>query len=137
MINLSGIVAQAGGTLPAGTYAATIDAVETKNTKANDGKYLEVWFKISNGAFAGRKVKHRFNIENKSQKAREIGLGELKHLATCVGISGDQLDEKSLIGKQVGLKTKVKVDEDREFAEVKSFLLFDQAPVESSPKKAF
>lgn len=71
--------------LPVGTYRLMIDDVETKPTKENNGKLVNVTFLVVGGEYEGRKVWDRFNIENKSADAQRIGRGQFKRLLACIG----------------------------------------------------
>ena len=66
--------------MPAGEYVLRLIEGNVKNTKLNDGKYLECVFEVceENGSFVGRKIWGRFNFENKSKQASDIGIGQLK-----------------------------------------------------------
>jgi len=58
--------------VPAGTYLAMIVDSEWVNTKAGDGKYLLLHFKILDGEFAGRIILDILNLDNPNPIAVEI-----------------------------------------------------------------
>ena len=78
----AGDVVESGGfdPLPAGEYVIRLNEANVKNTKNNDGKYLDCLFEVcqENGSFVGRKIWGLFNFENKSRVATNIGIGQLK-----------------------------------------------------------
>jgi hypothetical protein len=90
-----------GGTfepLPAGRYVATVISAEIKDT-AKGGKYLKVVEQIWDEEYAN------FNIQNASEKAQQIGRGQLSALAQACGLppgipaSSQELMEKMHIIK--------------------------------------
>ena len=66
--------------MPPGEYVIRLNEANVKNTKNNDGKYLDCLFEVcqENGSFVGRKIWGLFNFENKSRVAANIGIGQLK-----------------------------------------------------------
>ncbi len=93
-------------TLPAGWYKALVEKSEVKPTKDTNGTYLAVEYKILDGQFAGRKVFGRFNIQNASQRAVEIGYAQLSALAHAVGVLHVQ-DSSQLHNIPLQIKLKV------------------------------
>jgi hypothetical protein len=71
--------------IPAGKYRAQVTETELKQTKAQDGQLLKAKFEILDGEFAGRAIFTNYNLVNKNKQAQEIGLGQLKALATYSG----------------------------------------------------
>jgi hypothetical protein len=55
----------------AGDYDAVLESSEEKRTKADDGSYLNLRFKIVDGKFKGATVFCIMNIGNKSDQARQ------------------------------------------------------------------
>lgn len=72
--------------LPAGKYKAVIVASEEKETKKQDGSYLQLTFEVIEGEFQGRKVWARLNLNNKNQTAVDIARGELSAICRAVGV---------------------------------------------------
>lgn len=68
-----------------GWYPTNIIMTEMKPTKAQDGFYLEIKFRISSGVNAGRTLTSRLNLQNKSQQAVDIAYGELSAICHAVG----------------------------------------------------
>jgi hypothetical protein len=64
--------------LPAGSYHVRCDSAQIKDTRAGTGQYLETVLVVTGGDHEGRKIWHRFNINNPSEKAQEIGRSQLK-----------------------------------------------------------
>lgn len=96
-----------GGTfepLPAGRYVATVISAELKDTQKG-GKYLKVVEQVWDEDYAGRQIHVNFNILNASEKAQQIGRGQLSALAQACGLppgipaSSQELLEKMHIVK--------------------------------------
>ena len=95
-----------GGCLPAGTYTATIEKADKKESvnKATS-KYLSIQYKVCdmesrNGAVFFDSV----NIHNESEQAQEIGRKRLKSMLVACGASEAELKTvgpEFLIGKKV------------------------------------
>jgi hypothetical protein len=71
--------------LPGGKYSAVIDNTEIKDTKAGNGRYIVITYKITSGPASGRLVFVNYNIENPSQVAVDIGMSQLKQVCEAVG----------------------------------------------------
>ena len=71
--------------LPAGTYEAQVIESEVKDTKAGDGKMLNVTWEITAGPFERRKVWDRINIQNPSAQAQGIGQRRLADMCEAMG----------------------------------------------------
>lgn len=71
--------------IPTGWYRAKVSGSRLKDTKAGDGKYLEVEFTILGPSYEGRRVWGRFNLENPSDRAVEIGRAQFGELCRAVG----------------------------------------------------
>ena len=96
--------------LPAGWYAAEIDAAAVKDTKAKTGKYLKLEFVVLDEPHAGRRLFTQINLSNPNPKAVEIGQRELAGLAVACGITALR-DSAELLQKRIGVKVKIKTDE--------------------------
>ena len=96
--------------LPAGWYAAEIDAAAVKDTKAKTGKYLKLEFVVLDEPHAGRRLFTQINLSNPNAQAVEIGQRELAGLAVACGITALR-DSAELLQKQIGVKVKIKADE--------------------------
>ena len=72
--------------LPAGQYLAIITENEMNDTKARDGKYLELTFEVVDGQDKGRKLWARLNLQNKSKTAAKIARGELSAICRAVNV---------------------------------------------------
>lgn len=107
--------------LPKGIYEACITASSVKNTKAGTGKYLAVEFTIFEEEFAGRKVFANFNIQNESEKAQKIGLGQLSALCKACGKTGIVDDSSELHDLPVLIKVDVGEYNNQPKNEVKGF----------------
>lgn len=72
---------------PEGEYTVTCTEAELKSTKAGTGKYIECKFISEDGT-----VWDMFNIINNSEKAQEIGRGQLKTFLRCSGADVNSFD---------------------------------------------
>jgi hypothetical protein len=71
--------------LPGGKYSAVIDNTEIKDTKAGNGRYIVITYKITSEPASGRLVFINYNVENPSQVAVDIGKSQLKQVCEAVG----------------------------------------------------
>ena len=91
--------------LPSGTYPVYVDHAEFKKTKAGFDA-LNVRFKVSGSGYKGRVLFNLFNINNPSEKAKNIALSELKSLLLAGGLKESELKFASrdeLLSKVLGL----------------------------------
>jgi hypothetical protein len=79
--------------IPDGRYVVVITKSEVKPTKAGDGKYLDLTMQVVDGPFKGRQFWPKLNIQNKSEKAQQIGLGQLS--AICKAVGRSQIQDSS------------------------------------------
>jgi hypothetical protein len=82
--------------LPDGKYLAIMTKSEVVPTKAGTGEMLKATFTIFDEKYAGRLVFHNFNIKNASEKAQQIGLGQLKSCYLAMGLKGLPADSSEL-----------------------------------------
>ena len=94
--------------LPKGEYRIKMTEREIKQTKAGTGKYLKAKFMVVSGPFAFRSLWHNFNIQNPSEKAQSIGLGQLSQLSKAVGFAGIPDDSSHLLEIDVLADVKIK-----------------------------
>jgi Flp pilus assembly CpaE family ATPase len=71
-----------------GDYIVTCKKAEVKETRDGTGKYINALFETDRG----QTIWHMFNIENKSQKATDIGRAQLKEFMRV----GGKLDPNTL-----------------------------------------
>lgn len=113
MGNLSGIFDGVGQkpttseALPEGQYLVTIAKAEVKETKAKDGHYINVQYKVIDGQFVNRVVFGRYNIRNKNPDAQRIGQEQFYQLREALGMQSVQ-DTNLLEGKSLFVKLGVK-----------------------------
>jgi hypothetical protein len=72
--------------IPAGWYNAKVDSTEFKPTRAGTGEYLQITWKIVDGAYEGRLVWDRLNLNNPNNQAVEIAKRHLSALCRAVGV---------------------------------------------------
>lgn len=71
--------------LAAGKYSAIIDNTTIKDTKAGNGRYIVITYKITSEPASGRLVFVNYNIENPTQAAVDIGKSQLKQVCEAIG----------------------------------------------------
>jgi len=103
MINIDLSKVETNEWLP-GEYQVTCTGAELKDTK-NMGKMIKVEFTTS----SGRKLWHNFNIVNQSEKAQEIGLGQLKSFLKAAAFPNpDHLtNEADMLNLRATVKVKI------------------------------
>lgn len=83
--------------LPKGEYRAEIANSEVVPTVRGDGLICKVKILITQEPYQGRWVFHNFNVKNPSEKAQQIGRGQLSALnAACTGKPGIPNDSTDL-----------------------------------------
>lgn len=97
--------------VPDGSYNADIEKAELRQTKDGTGQYINLQIKILGPTNAGRVVFGTINIQNKSEKAEEIGLRQLKELRAALGMAALR-DTDDLVGRQVKVKIKTQPEKD-------------------------
>lgn len=132
-IDLNNVEADSGGSvLPAGSYHCQVESSELKQTKDGQGHYFNVMFDVIGEKFNGRKIFHIFNIQNKSEKAQQIGLGQLKSMVVA---SGGEVTKITSADDIVGLEcmVKVKIQNDPKYGESNRVVSFSPVPAERVP----
>lgn len=88
--------------IPPGKYTAEIVVTHLRPTKAGDGRYLQIEFKITHGPYLGRKLWARVNLENASAVAVRMAKAELSAICHAVGVLTPR-DSAELHGKRLVL----------------------------------
>lgn len=70
--------------LPAGEYLSVISDCELRETNDGTGKYLSLKWQVIQGDHEGRIFFENINIQNKSEKATQIGLSMLGEISKCI-----------------------------------------------------
>jgi hypothetical protein len=96
--------------LPAGWYDVEVDKTELRNTKAGNGSYISVQFRVQGPSHAGRVVFGTYNLANPNPKAVEIGHAQFRSLHTACGLP-HITDTDQLIGRTCAIKLVVKLDD--------------------------
>ena len=89
--------------IPAGWYVAKITKAELRDTKAGNGKYINIRYDIMGPAYEGRAVFGMINVKNASEQAEEIGRQNLGDLMRAIGLTKVR-DTEQLIGGQCQIK---------------------------------
>jgi hypothetical protein len=74
--------------LPPADYRVQITDSDVRATKDGLGRFVWVEMEVLDGEHANRKLWHNFNIVNSSDKAQQIGLGQLSALCHAIGVTG-------------------------------------------------
>ena len=82
---------------------ARINHEALKQTKAGNGRYLQVAFKVTSGVAAGGTVWGQFTVMNPSAKAVEIGREQIGELGWACGL-GKGADSSALKGKRLQIR---------------------------------
>lgn len=93
--------------IPAGWYNALIESSENKPTKDGSGAMLVLTFKVVDGAYAGRKLFSRLNLQNNNPQAVEIAYKDLSAICHAVGVL-DVADSAQLHNLPMKLKVSLK-----------------------------
>lgn len=93
--------------LPDGWYAALIDSSEVKQTKAGNGEYLALRFKIVEGDFENRTVFTNLNLVNPNAQAVEIARRTFSSICHAVGVLNPE-DTSELHGIPMSIKIKLR-----------------------------
>ena len=72
--------------IPNDWYNVAMTASEMKPTNAGDGAYLECVVKVIDGAYAGRLLWIRLNLDNPSQAAVDIAYKQLNSICEATGV---------------------------------------------------
>ncbi len=98
------------GVIPEGWYDATINTAEVKSTKDGTGSYINIRFDITGPSHAGRVVFGKINTNNKSEKAEQIGLQQLRELMLATGVERLR-DTDQLVGRGCSIKVTIRKQE--------------------------
>jgi len=72
--------------VPAGKYLVVAAESDIKPTKSANGSFLEIKFEIIEGAYKGRTLYARLNLDNPNPTAVKIARAELSALCRAVGV---------------------------------------------------
>lgn len=86
MIDPNAQPSQDMGAIPAGEYVAQIVDSNVLPTKTNDGQFLELVYRITEGPFTGRQVWARLNIDNPNAKTVAIANEQLAAIRVACGL---------------------------------------------------
>ncbi len=95
--------------IPAGWYAVQMVESEMKPTSAGNGAYLQVTLQVLEGAFAGRKVIDRMNLNNPNATAVQLAQARLSSYCHATGVI-QCMDSAQLHGIPMKVKLSVRTD---------------------------
>ena len=84
--------------LTPGKYRAVIINDNLSDTKAGDGKKLEVTFQLLDQPYKGDEIKTNLNIINAHPKAQAIGQGQLKRICNICKVGFPPEDTRKMYG---------------------------------------
>ena len=123
--------------IAAGWYPAQLEKSEMKKTKAGDGSYLSLMFKILDGESKGRTIFTNLNLDNPNPVAVEIAERNFSSLCHATGVLVVK-DTEQLHGKPVEIKVGISPAEGKYDAsnDIKGYRKLDDTPdfVESEEK---
>ncbi len=97
--------------IPAGDYRVVLTKSELRDTKAKDGKYLELEFEVIEGELKGRKVWDRLTLNHANATAVKIAQARLSSLCRACGVMTPK-DSTELHNLPVIAKVKLKKRQD-------------------------
>ena len=117
--------------IPAGEYLVTATEATVVATKAGNGEYIKLRFKILNTDHRNKILFHTFNMVNPNSEAVKIGMQQLKGYMTSAGFTNFKFNEiNDLCGKQVLAVVKLKEDNKYGTQAVISYFRTAQAEVQ-------
>ena len=73
--------------LPAGEYVVKIENAVWKETKNQDGQYLQINMAVADGEHSGAPIIDRLNLKNRNDMAVKIARGQFAALREAVGVA--------------------------------------------------
>lgn len=98
--------------LPDGDYTVQIVKADLKETNDGQGNYFNFQLKVTEGKFANRFIFAMVTRRNKSEKAEQIGHGQLRTIMESGGLSMLQ-DTDQLIGISVSVRVGSEIYNDK------------------------
>jgi hypothetical protein len=93
--------------IPAGRYNLMVEDTDMCETKAGNGHYLKITFKVIEGEYVNRFIWLNLNLDNPNPKAVEIAQRELSGLCRACGKMSIE-DSEELHGEIVSGQVKIK-----------------------------
>ena len=110
--------------LPAGEYVVKIERAEWRETKNQDGHYLQINMTVVDGERRGALIVDRLNLRNKNEVAVRIARGQFAALREAVGVSNpkDTADMENIRFRVVLKCTRRNDDPDKMTNEVTRYI---------------
>ena len=108
--------------IPAGVYTAEITDSDMVQTKAGNGQYIKLTFRIIDGQHTNRLVWTNLNVQNPNEKAVQIAREQLSAICHAVNVM-NLTNTEQLHG--IPLQIKVTVRQDAQYGdsnEIKDFM---------------
>ena len=119
--------------IPEGEYLAKIVDSDTRKTRANDGEYVWLKFKICEGEYCNREIPAILNVKNKNIETSKIATMHLLQVSLSAGFSKLPNDTTMFHGIPMNIKVVCKKytynGEERIKNEIKKYTRRGAAPV--------
>lgn len=100
--------------VPAGDYQVEIKKVEAKETHNKDGMYFNFRLDILGPTNAGRIIFAIVNVKNASEKAQQIGQGQLKDIMRALNLQSVSNTDQFIGGK---LTVKLAIEKSEQYGD--------------------
>jgi len=100
--------------VPAGDYQVEIKKVEAKETRNKDGMYFNFRLDILGPTNAGRIIFAIVNVKNASEKAQQIGQGQLKDIMRALNLQSVSNTDQFIGGK---LTVKLSIEKSEQYGD--------------------
>lgn len=100
--------------VPAGEYQVEIKKVEAKETRNKDGMYFNFRLDILGPSHAGRIIFAIVNVKNASEKAQQIGQGQLKDIMRALNLQSVSNTDQFIGGK---LTVKIDIEKSEQYGD--------------------
>lgn len=99
--------------IPKGIYIAQAEKAELKTTKSGDGVFVEIMWRVQGPSYEGACVFDRMNIDNRSERAKQIGLAQMGQLQKAVGALFS--DTSDIVGRVCQISVAVEADKSGQY----------------------
>ena len=107
--------------VPAGDYQVEIKKVEAKETRNKDGMYFNFRLDILGPTNAGRIIFAIVNVKNASEKAQQIGQGQLKDIMRALNLQSVSNTDQFIGGK---LTVKLAIEKSEQYGDSNRVMAF-------------
>jgi hypothetical protein len=118
--------------IPAGQYICQIIDSEVKDTKAGDGKYLQLTWEVLDGEYRGRRIFERINFLNKNRAVQDRAEKDISSICFYSGVQNPN-SPHLLHYKPVKLRIIIKKSKDAAYGDSNAISGRDFANVATAP----